>query len=53
MGKQQDDVKLTVFIRRDLSEALWTYIRKTYPGSTYGKQREVVEEALEKFLGKK
>jgi hypothetical protein len=49
MGK----VQLKVYIDEELYKKLWEYIKKTYPGSTYGLLSIEVQNAIAHWLNEK
>jgi hypothetical protein len=49
MGK----VQLKVYIDEELYKKLWEYIKKTYPGSTYGLLSVEVQNAIAHWLNEK
>jgi predicted transcriptional regulator len=44
--------KITVIISDELEQKLRKHIAKKYPTEPYGKQKEVVEQALAEYLKK-
>jgi hypothetical protein len=45
--------KLNIILDEDLNKRVRKYLFDTYPDSQYGKLKNVVEEALKEYLGKR